>query len=69
MEKQEKTCCFHLFGISKLLKLEKRDMHNLKDLFKSFPKVICFSYFEENKEYFLKAIRSASFSLSDLVPS
>ena len=68
MEKQEKTCCFHLFRISKLLKLEKRDLHSLKDLFKSFPMVIYFSYFEENEEWFLKALRSASFFLNDLVP-
>ena len=61
MEKQEKTCCFHLFRISKLLKLEKRDLHSLKDLFKSFPMVIYFSYFEENEEWFLKALISASF--------
>ena len=61
MEKQEKTCCFHLFRISKILKLETRDLHSLKDLFKSFPMVIYFSYFEENEEWFLKALRSASF--------
>ena len=67
MEKQEKTCCFHLFRISKLLKLETRDLHSLKDLFKSFPMVIYFSYFEENEEWFLKALRSASFFLNDLV--
>ena len=69
MEKQEKTCCFHLFRISKLLKLETRDLHSLKDLFKSFPMVIYFSYFEENEEWFLKALRSASFFLNDLVLS
>ena len=68
MEKQEKTCCFHLFRISKILKLETRDLHSLKDLFKSFPMVIYFSYFEENEEWFLKALRSASFFLNDLVP-
>ena len=67
MEKQEKTCCFHLFRISKLLKLETRDLHSLKDLFKSFPMVIYFSYFEENEEWFLRALRSASFFLNDLV--
>ena len=67
MEKQEKTCCFHLFRISKILKLETRDLHSLKDLFKSFPMVIYFSYFEENEEWFLKALRSASFFLNDLV--
>ena len=67
MEKQEKTCCFHLFRISKLLKLETRDLHSLKDLFKSFPMVIYFSYFEENEEWFLKALRSASFFLNDIV--
>ena len=61
MEKQEKTCCFHLFRISKILKLETRDLHSLKDLFKSFPMVIYFSYFEENEEWFLKVSRSASF--------
>ena len=61
MEKQEKTCCFHLFRISNLLKLETRDLQSLKDLFKSFPMVIYFSYFEENEEWFLKALRSASF--------
>ena len=67
MEKQEKTCCFHLFRISNLLKLQTRDLHSLKDLFKSFPMVIYFSYFEENEEWFLKALRSASFFLNDLV--
>ena len=67
IEKQEKTCCFHLFRISKILKLETQDLHSLKDLFKSFPMVIYFSYFEENEEWFLKALRSASFFLNDLV--
>ena len=67
MAKREKTCCFHSFHISKLLKLEKRDLHSLKDLFKSFPMVIYFSYFEENEEWFLKALRSASFFLNDIV--
>ena len=69
MEKQEKTCCFHLFRISKLLKLETRDLHSLKDLFKSFPMVIYFSYFEENEEWFLKALRSASFFFERLSTS
>jgi len=50
MEKQEKTCYFHLFRISKLLKLETRDLHSLKDFSKSIPMVIYFSYFEENEE-------------------
>ena len=31
--------------------------------------VIYFSYFEENEEWFLKALRSASFFLNDLVYS
>ena len=69
MEKQEKTCCFHLFRISKILKLETRDLHSLKDLFKSFPMVIYFSYFEENEEWFLKALRSASFFFERLSTS
>ena len=69
MEKQEKTCCFHLFRISKILKLETRDLHSLKDLFKSFPMVIYFSYFEENEEWFLYTLISASFFLNDLVPN
>ena len=66
MEKQEKGCCFHLFRNSKLLKLEKRDLHSLKDLFKSFPIVIYFSYFEENEEWFLKALITASFFFEQL---
>ena len=68
MEKQEKTCCFHLFRISKSLKLETWDLHSLKDLFKSFRMVIYFSHFKENEEWFLRALRSASFFfLNDLV--
>ena len=52
-ENQIKTYHFHSFRISKSLKLETRDLHSLKDLFKSFSTVIYFFDFEGNEVWFL----------------
>jgi len=48
---QIKTCYFHSFCISKPLKLETRDLHSLKDLFKSFSTVIYFFFFLKEMKY------------------
>ena len=48
-ENQIETYHFHSFRISKVSKLETRDLHSLKDLFKSFPTVTYFFDFDENE--------------------
>ena len=48
-ENQIETYHFHSFRISKVSKLETRDLYSLKDLFKCFPMVTDFFDFEENK--------------------
>ena len=60
-EHQIKTYHFHTFSISKALKLETRDLHSLKDLFKSFSTVIYFFDFEGNEVWFLNELTGASF--------
>ena len=48
-ENQIEKYHFRSFRISKVSKLETRDLHSPKDLFKSFPTVIYFFDFDENK--------------------
>jgi len=64
---QIKACQFYSFRISKPLKLETRDLHSLKDLFKSFSTVINFFYFEGNKVLFLNELTGVSFLWGNFV--
>ena len=64
---QIKTCLFHSLCISKPLKLETRDVHSLKDLFKSFSTVIQFFDFELNEVWFLNELTGESFLRGDYV--
>ena len=66
-ENQIETYHFHSFRISKVSKLETRDLHSLKDLFKSFSTVIYFFDFEGNEVWFLNELTGASFLGGDFI--